>query len=174
MNRANLSVAANVDASVLATTDGWSAPLADTHREAGPRMLQLAPADTLRVRPWKLAFGVLPHDGPPEQLQHPEAARRRGSAGQREHLLPPGIAGSGVTDSRAWRWSVARTHRSSNAAVRADRDWGVQPCPGVGVVAADRLAVGPASRAYTEVLAACPQQQAATPGQCGREIAEGA
>ena len=99
MNRANLAVAAHADTSVLAKTDGWSAPLAGTHREAGPRMLQLAPADTLRVRPWKLAFGVLPHDGPPEQLQHPETARRRGNAGLREHLQPPGIAGSGAIRS---------------------------------------------------------------------------
>ena len=38
----------------------------------GPRELQLAPEDTAQVRPCSLAVGVLPPDGPREQLQPSE------------------------------------------------------------------------------------------------------
>jgi len=40
----------------------------------GPRVLQLAPADTAQVRPCSLAVGVLPPDGPREQLQPSQTA----------------------------------------------------------------------------------------------------
>jgi len=66
--------------------------LEDTPHGAALRVPQLVTADTLQVRPWKLAVGVLPPDGPRQQLRHSEIAWNWRREADREDLRRSHIA----------------------------------------------------------------------------------
>jgi hypothetical protein len=157
----------------------------------GPRGLQLAPEDTAQVRPCSLASGVLPPDGPREQLQpsvtqsadivtnaRPVINYVTDTAGK--HL---GVVGP-VKHGRVPRGFIDRTLEGVGFGIVG----GVQSrCPPSGDSPADRHAAGRValrraprqgvgagtprsidSAASRDVLAACPRGNAAGGG---RELA---
>lgn len=75
-----------------------STSLAGTQIRSLPRVPKLGPTDTLRVRPWKLAGGSLPPDGPWAQLRHSENFGTERGDGLQRRLQRPDAAQSQLRD----------------------------------------------------------------------------